>query len=97
MVGLKRNQKLTTTGKAGALEEEQPKVGPKGEGVGTTESKDTESAEGGWDCRGRSLRWQVPGSPHSSLLECSAGVPPASVSISMSGDTPDLHGRLWYQ
>jgi hypothetical protein len=27
------------------LEEEQPKVGPKGEGVGTTESKATESTE----------------------------------------------------
>jgi glycosyltransferase involved in cell wall biosynthesis len=36
---------LTTTGKAGALEEEHPKVGPKGEGVGTSESKDTEGTE----------------------------------------------------
>ena len=36
---------LTTTGKAGALEEEHPKVGPKGEGVGTSESKDTEATE----------------------------------------------------
>ena len=30
------------------MEEEQPKVGPKGEGVGTTESKATESAEVEW-------------------------------------------------
>ena len=30
------------------MEEEQPKVGPKGEGVGTTESKVTESAEDDW-------------------------------------------------
>ena len=36
---------LTTTGKAGALEEGYPKVGPKGEGVGTSESKDTEGTE----------------------------------------------------
>ena len=38
--------KLTTTGKVGPLEEEQPKVGPKGEGVGTSESKDAESTDG---------------------------------------------------
>jgi hypothetical protein len=38
---------LTTTGKAGALEEEHPKVGPKGEGAGATESKDTERTEEG--------------------------------------------------
>ena len=30
------------------MEEEQPKVGPKGEGVGTTESKVTESTEVDW-------------------------------------------------
>ena len=36
---------LITTGKAVALEEDQPKVGPKGERVGTIESKD--SAAGG--------------------------------------------------
>jgi len=34
--------KSSITGKAGALKEEQPKVGPKGEGVGMAESKDTE-------------------------------------------------------
>jgi hypothetical protein len=37
---------LTTTGKAGTLEEEQLKVGPKGEGAGATESKDTEGKAG---------------------------------------------------
>jgi integron integrase len=37
---------LTTTGKAGALEEEQPEVGPKGaKRAGASESKDTESTE----------------------------------------------------
>jgi integron integrase len=38
---------LTTTGKAGALEEEQPEVGPKGaKRAGASESKETESREG---------------------------------------------------
>ena len=36
---------LTTIERQGGREKEQPKVGPKGEGVGTTESKDTESTE----------------------------------------------------
>jgi hypothetical protein len=31
--------------KGGAFEIEQPKVGPKGEGAGATESKNTESTE----------------------------------------------------
>ena len=36
-------EKLTTTGKVGTLEEEQPKVGPKGAmREGASESKDTE-------------------------------------------------------
>jgi ABC-type glutathione transport system ATPase component len=38
---------LTTIEHGGRCENEQLKVGPKGEGVGTTESKDTESTEGG--------------------------------------------------
>ncbi len=49
--GFKRSKpnpaELTTTGKAGALEEEQPKVGPEGaKRAGASESKDTESTEG---------------------------------------------------
>jgi len=38
---------LTTIERHGGRENEQLKVGPKGEGVGTTESEDTESTEGG--------------------------------------------------
>ena len=37
---------LTTIEHGGRCEKEQPKVGPKGERVGTSESKDTESTEG---------------------------------------------------
>jgi len=36
---------LTTIEHGGRCEKEQPEVGPKGEGVGTSESKDTESTE----------------------------------------------------
>jgi len=36
---------LTTIGRGGRCEKDQPKVGPKGEGAGTIESKDTESAK----------------------------------------------------
>jgi hypothetical protein len=36
---------LTTIKHGGRCEKEQPKVGPKGEGAGATESKDTESTE----------------------------------------------------
>jgi hypothetical protein len=36
---------LTTIESAGAREMEQPKVGPKGEGAGATESKDTGGTE----------------------------------------------------
>jgi hypothetical protein len=36
---------LTTIEHGGRCEKEQPKVGPKGERVGTSESKDTESTE----------------------------------------------------
>jgi hypothetical protein len=38
---------LTTIEHLGGFEKEQPKVGPKGEEVGTSESKDTESTEVG--------------------------------------------------
>jgi hypothetical protein len=38
-------QVLTTIEHWGECEKEQPKVGPKGEEVGTSESKDTESTE----------------------------------------------------
>jgi len=38
---------LTTTEHRGRCEMEQSQVDPKGEGVGTSESKDTESTEGG--------------------------------------------------
>jgi len=38
-------QVLTTIEHWGGCEKEQPKVGPKGEEVGTRESKDTESTE----------------------------------------------------
>jgi len=38
-------QVLTTIEHWGGCEKEQPKVGPKGEEVGTSESKDTESTE----------------------------------------------------
>jgi len=46
--GRKRQEKayLTTIERHGGRENDQLKVGPKGEGVGTTESKDTESTEG---------------------------------------------------
>ena len=40
-------QVLTTIEHWGGCEKEQPKVGPKGEEVGTSESKDTESTEVG--------------------------------------------------
>ena len=40
-------QLLTTIEHWGGCEKEQPKVGPKGEEVGTSESKDTESTEVG--------------------------------------------------
>jgi len=36
---------LTTIERRGRREKEQPKVGPKGEGAGATESKDTEHTE----------------------------------------------------
>jgi poly(glycerol-phosphate) alpha-glucosyltransferase len=38
-------ENLTTIEHLGRCEKEQPKVGPKGEGVGSTESKDTENTE----------------------------------------------------
>jgi glycosyltransferase involved in cell wall biosynthesis len=44
-VEIKKN--LTTIEHLGRCEKEQPKVGPKGEGVGSTESKDTERTEEG--------------------------------------------------
>ncbi len=40
-------QVLTTIEDRGGCEKEQPKVGPKGEGVGTSKSKDTVSTEVG--------------------------------------------------
>ena len=40
------HKNLTTIEHGGRCENEQPKVGPKGERVGTSESKDTESTEG---------------------------------------------------
>ncbi len=42
-----KKRSLTTTEHRGRCENEQLKVGPKGEGVGTTESKDTEITERG--------------------------------------------------
>jgi poly(glycerol-phosphate) alpha-glucosyltransferase len=44
--GVDLPENLTTIEHLGRCEKEQPKVGPKGEGVGSTESKDTESTEG---------------------------------------------------
>ena len=41
---------LTTIEHGGRCEKEQPKVGPKGEGAGATESKDTESTEERMSC-----------------------------------------------
>jgi hypothetical protein len=43
--GFRFQQVLTTIKQLGGCEKEQPKVGPKGEEVGTSESKDTESTE----------------------------------------------------
>ncbi len=37
-----KHEILTTIERQGGREKEQPKVGPKGEGVGTTESNDTD-------------------------------------------------------
>ena len=42
-----KKRSLTTIEHGGRCEKEQPKVGPKGERVGTSESKDTESTERG--------------------------------------------------
>ena len=42
-----KKRSLTTIEHGGRCEKEQPKVGPKGERVGTSESKDTENTEGG--------------------------------------------------
>jgi hypothetical protein len=42
-----KHEKLTTTEHRGRCEMEQSQIDPKGEGVGTSESKDTESTEGG--------------------------------------------------
>lgn len=39
-------EELTTIERQGGLEKEQPQVGPKGEGVGTTESKSSEVSQG---------------------------------------------------
>ena len=44
--GVELPENLTTIEHWGGCEIEQPKVGPKGEGAGSTESKDTESTEG---------------------------------------------------
>jgi poly(glycerol-phosphate) alpha-glucosyltransferase len=44
--GVDLPENLTTIEHWGGCEIEQPKVGPKGEGAGSTESKDTESTEG---------------------------------------------------
>jgi poly(glycerol-phosphate) alpha-glucosyltransferase len=43
--GVDLPENLTTIEHLGRCEKEQPKVGPKGEGVGSTESKDTENTE----------------------------------------------------
>ena len=48
---------LTTIEHLGGCEKEQPKVGPKGEEVGTSESKDTESAEVGQYTRNYFLKF----------------------------------------
>jgi hypothetical protein len=49
----------TTIEHGGRCEKEQPKVGPKGEGVGTTESNDTDFSDGhGWAEKRRAILGQ---------------------------------------
>jgi glycosyltransferase involved in cell wall biosynthesis len=81
---------LTTTGKAGALEEDQPKVGPKGEGAGATESKDTKGKAGlrpvsrAGASESDSLASELADSPVSESLNRSASIPSSSLDTSHS-------------
>jgi glycosyltransferase involved in cell wall biosynthesis len=81
---------LTTTGKAGTLEEEQLKVGPKGEGAGATESKDTEGKAGlrpgsrAGASESDSLASELADSPVSESLTRSASIPASSLDTSHS-------------
>jgi glycosyltransferase involved in cell wall biosynthesis len=78
----KREDVFTTTGKAGALEEEYPK----GEGVGTSESKDTEATEE----LESGLRWAgQAGASESGALASKFVELPVSESLIRSTDAPD--------
>jgi peptidoglycan/LPS O-acetylase OafA/YrhL len=82
----RKERNLTTIERGGRCEKEQPKVGPKGEGVGTSESKDTENTE-----RSAGLRLGKPSgaafsNPSTSKLarDCANTAPTRSASVSAS-------------
>ena len=86
-------EELTTIERQGWLEKEQPQVGPKGEGVGTTESKSTEDTEVAAGLRladqagayePDSLACQLAQVPVSELLTRSASGPSSSHATSHS-------------
>ena len=62
------HKNLTTIEHGGRCEKEQPKVGPKGERVGTSESKDTEKHGGKQGCELETLFSGVFGRPLASGL-----------------------------
>ena len=77
---------LTTIERQGGREKVQPKVGPKGEGVGTTESNDADGH--GWDKRG-----VAPGEPglalsSQNLFTSELADSPVSESLIRSADNP---------
>ena len=73
---------LTTIEHWGRGEMEQPKVGPKGEGVGTTESKDTENTEEQFVHK-QDFAWAGQAGPSESLTR-SASIPAAQPDASHS-------------
>ncbi len=77
-------EELTTIERQGGLEKEQPQVGPKGEGVGTNESKITEDTE---VAAGLRLSSQASASEPDSLTSKLANAP-VSESLIRSADVP---------
>jgi len=77
-------EELTTIERQGGLEKEQPQVGPKGEGVGTTESKITEDTE---VAAGLRLSSQASASEPDTLTSKLAHAP-VSESLIRSADVP---------
>ncbi len=86
----KRDERnLTTIERGGRCEKEQPKVGPKGEGVGTSESKDTECTEFKAGARLGKPSGAAFSNPSTSELarDCANTVPTRSASVSASLQT----------